>query len=178
MNHYVYYLYDADGKLLYIGRSQNPSNRRQAFIKRTGIEAVLGPRQRFSDISKACAAELAAIVKHQPPFNSKLISSRGRCGMTNSREHNLKVSAATKGRSSPTKGRPRSEETRLKISLANQGRVGPMLGKKFTDEHKAKISAALTGRVGHAKNKKYTAEHCAAIRAGRLKQEKRKRELT
>ena len=184
---YVYYLHHEEtGELLYIGRSNNPSGRRRAFEKRSGIVVSMGPKQRFTDIHRASAAELKAILQHSPPHNKNVVSSLGTYGMTcTGSARNLEaackansgrvVSALTRARMSAAhtgkKLGPCPEARKAKISAANKGRA-------LTEEHKTKIGDGVRGirrseetkmkiAASH-KGRTKTPEHRAAIRASML----------
>ena len=75
-------------------------------------------------------------------------------GKSHSEETKAKMSAAKKGKPSPTKGKSHSEETKAKMSAANKG-------KSPSDETKAKISAAKKGKPSHKKGKPQSEEHKA-----------------
>lgn len=95
-----------------------------------------------------------------------------RRGAKNSEEHNLKVSAALKGRKTgplteETKAKmsvahknlgPRPREWRDNISKAKMGDRNPMFGRALTQEHRSKISAAGKGRVVSEELKKRISE--------------------
>lgn len=173
---YVYYLLDPETlELLYIGRSGKPALRKIAFEKRTGLKVIFGAPQRFSSFDRSCVAELKAILRHQPPYNVKLISSNGRQGHHCSPEYREKLSLALKGRVGTMTGKHHSPETRAKISNSNKGRAGTMLGVKFTAEHKAKISAGNKGKTGWAKGTVQKPEHTEKIRQAKIKRDQEKR---
>ncbi len=148
MLHYVYFIHDPmTGDLLYVGRSINPQQRLKDFIKRTGVAGVLiGPTQKYTDLTRAQAAELRAILTLSPPHNQRVVSGKGRLGTTQSPETRAKMSAARTGRSfSPDwlrnmslaqQGKKATPETRLKMSLSKKG-------KPKSQEHRDKISASV-----------------------------------
>ena len=94
--HYVYYLLSpVTAAILYIGRSNNPAQRKWSFERDHKMSTEFGISQRYRDFTEACRAELKAIYKHDPPFNHRLVSSRGRLGQTHitSPETKAKISA-------------------------------------------------------------------------------------
>ena len=145
--YYVYYLHGLAGQLLYIGRSHAPIGRRDSFQRKHKIPVMLGTCQRFTDFDKACAAERAAITKHRPPFNMKVMSSHGMLGQKHSEETKAKIGKAHAGKT-------QSEATRQKLSEIAMGRPNAMKGKKHTEETKAKMSKARTGYKWSEENKK------------------------
>ena len=156
--HYVYYLLDPETQdLLYIGRSNRPKTRMNAFKRRTGRNVCFGLCQRFSDIERACQAEVTAITKHWPPYNQIAASSIGtlgqattvgyrhaesvketlrqlRSGKQHPAEVKVKISKSLLG-NQYAKGFKHSEETRRKVAQAQ-------LGKRRSPEQRANMKAA------------------------------------
>jgi NUMOD3 motif len=148
--HFVYYLLEpTTGQLLYIGCSTDPKSRVNAHRIRLKRPLILSPlMQRFRDRGLACAAELAAIVRHAPPLNKVLHSGPGSLGIKHSAEFCKKVSQACKGRRV-------SDELKLQLSVLR-------LGRKHTEEAKANMSAAqlaLKKRYGPETKAKIAAVH-------------------
>ncbi len=139
MSHYVYTLFDKAGRLVYIGRSNDPKARRYMFEWKHGFSVKLGPMQRFSTIEQAQEAELKAIAKYWPPYNKHLVSSIGRFGVSPSEETRAKMRAKHIGKIM-------SPEARAKMSAAKIGKKPWCTGLKMTPEHCAKLSAAHKGK--------------------------------
>lgn len=79
-SHYVYRLYDADDRLLYIGCSNDPDARiyqHACWGRKSGQLAEIGPLLhhwtywRYPDKASAHAAEVAAIGSEAPVFNTR-----------------------------------------------------------------------------------------------------------
>lgn len=134
--HYVYYLLDpVHGGIIYIGRSVDPEKRWKDFYRRTGVKTELGLYQRFTIFSRACEAELGAIMKHKPPYNQRLVSSAGHLGVPLRDETRQRISQALAGR-------PVSQEHRDQLSASMKGRVNHWI----TPEIQAKAALARMGK--------------------------------
>lgn len=145
--HKVYYLLDAaTEELLYIGRSPHPQQRLYRFRAKHGREVTLGLCQRYRSFAAAQEAERAAIKKHAPPFNKKVMSATGMLGKTQTAETRAKIQSALIG------GR-RSDQTRQRVSQARKGRP-TNLGKKWPPEVIARMSAAAKLREERKRNER------------------------
>ena len=141
--HHVYYLLDANSlELLYIGRSVNPEGRRRAFANRHKVDVVLGVCQRFSNLEPACRAELAAIEKHWPRYNKRLISAAGFLGHSHS-----------------SKARSRTDAFRRRMSQVQ-------LGKTIPESQRKLLSAALKGKPKSEATKQRMREAWASRKQG------------
>ena len=133
---YVYYLHAADsGELLYIGRSDKPVKRQAAFHKLHHVFTVLGVCQKHSSFENACAAELAAIQKHRPPYNKYIVSSVGAFGHRHSVEALEKIAQVAR--------KPKTSATRQAMRKPKSEKHKEAMRKPKGPEHQAKLAEHL-----------------------------------
>lgn len=64
----VYFLHSVEtGALLYVGRTQDKTERKWYFEKRTGLRTFFHLNKRYDSFEDACAAEVEAIRLLRPP---------------------------------------------------------------------------------------------------------------
>lgn len=136
---YVYYLCDHSGNILYIGRAQRPELRKGAFERKHERMTHFGVHQRHSKLDDAQEAERAAILKHKPPFNKKVSSTKGMTGKAHS-ERTKRVIG------NKHKGKTQTPEARARMSMARMGQPAHNKGKPMSAESRAKLSASRTGQ--------------------------------
>ncbi len=126
----VYFLHCADTKqLLYVGRTQNKTERKWYFEKRTGLRTYFSLNKRYSSFEEACLAEVAAILLFQPPFNKNARSGKGAKGTRHTFDARRRISTASSSRI-------QSAETRLRRSQS-------LRGKPKSPEHRRNLSISL-----------------------------------
>jgi hypothetical protein len=84
-------------------------------------------------------------------------------GVPHSVEARAKMSAASRGRPSPTKGKHLSEETKQKLRAINLGRPGPNKGRKFSEDSKRKMRASAVARWRRKKFENVASQMTMAI---------------
>lgn len=137
LNHHVYFLIDAEGKICYVGRSHVPKVRwriHQRSFKEPLMMLLAGE---FS-FEEAQAEELYQIKTLRPRLNTYLASGPSRLGMKNSDAHNDALSRGSAGRTIESR-----------IAAAKKGwedRIFVKWQKPHTDAVKRKISLILNGR--------------------------------
>lgn len=144
---YVYYLHCAKtGQLLYIGRTDRLKQRQRAFHDLHHVLTTMGETQRHSTFEAACAAEVAAIAKHQPPYNKVAMSSPGAYGYKHTDEARAKMLAAAK--------KPKSEATKQKMRKPKSPETVAKMRQAKSPEHAAKLRLVLAkGRDTMAKRR-------------------------
>jgi NUMOD3 motif len=121
MTHFVYYLADDTGTVVYVGRSTRPRERLLAARNRYGEQLEIKKLSKPMTLEDACELERKELCKLRPKFNRRVSSSPGNFGMKLGR----------------------TPEHRAKLIETHVG----MLGKKHTEESKARIAAGGLGRT-------------------------------
>jgi hypothetical protein len=147
MNHFVYYLYTAEGELVYVGRSAKPRVRLKCAEGRYGMRLGMHVSTPLS-LEEALEKEVSDIKKFSPRLNKYITNQGGKVGMVHSRTTRLKLSRV-----------PRTEEWKSRITEAAKERcithaelqalkVAAMnvavRGKKQTPTHVAKRTNGLS----------------------------------
>jgi hypothetical protein len=166
---YVYYLYDRNGGLMWVGRSFNPRARLTALQRKhkTEFELVIG--KGTHNFAKAQDLERREIVSKNPKLNKLIASSPGMLDKVHTKSSRDKMSVSKKLH-------PMSKEGRAGVAAANLGkhhtkRSRALLRAAFKDiplsaEHRAKIGAANTGPLHYLYGKERSAIANARTGAG------------
>ena len=134
--YFIYYLFDVEERLLYIGRSYRPKLRLCSFQRRTGIAVTMGICQRHKDFIKAQQAERAAIKRHHPPYNNRIASTAGTLGYVHTTESKKLM-----------RQKRLTKQTKKKLSEIAKLRTPPsFLGGHHSKEARERISHFHTGR--------------------------------
>jgi hypothetical protein len=130
--HFVYYLADSTGEIVYVGRSARPRERLLAARNRYGEHLEIKKLSKPMMLESACALERKELRRLKPKFNKRVSSSLGNFGMKLGRtpEHRAKLIETHVG----FKGKRHSEESRARIAAGGVGRTP-------TEETRAKLKA-------------------------------------
>lgn len=141
----IYYLYDKDGIPFYVGKTNHINDRKYKHKRKYGFDITMEILEEVETSSwRFWEAYYISLFKS---WGFKLTNqNNGGGGLTTvnfSKDRNIKISMANKGKTSPNKNRSLTEEHKAKI----KAKRGHLLGRKNTWQSHPVIQYDLEGNI-------------------------------